>query len=132
MRIASRTRVPGGYEVTIEYPNATTKGDSRFETVAIAVAPDATPDEVRAAVVDALRDPIGSVLGEEITAKPNTRLALEPALEAPYERWQRWKATRIEAQARSLPAGVITALTNREDSAWAQYLDALTAWRNAT
>ena len=51
---------------------------------------------------------------------------------AKYEIWQRWKLTRLEAQARSLQAAVVTALTARENAAWSDYAQALLDWYNAS
>ena len=41
------------------------------------------------------------------------------------------KLTREEAKARALPGAVITALTNRENAAWAAYQMAIQRWRQA-
>jgi hypothetical protein len=49
-----------------------------------------------------------------------------------YETWQLWKTTRLEAQARSLAAPIVTALTNRENAAWADHAQALLDWYNAS
>ena len=46
-----------------------------------------------------------------------------------YETWQRWRATRLEAEARNMNAAVRLALTTREDLAWAAYVAAIGAWR---
>ena len=48
-----------------------------------------------------------------------------------YETWQAWKNTRLEAQARAMSAGIITALTNRENAAWTDYAQALLEWNSA-
>ena len=59
------------------------------------------------------------------------KVRLERELEDAYADWQRWKATRIEAQARSLQAIIINALTNREDAAWTTYVAAIQSWRQS-
>ena len=48
-----------------------------------------------------------------------------------YTSWYRWYITRLEAVRRSIPAAAITALTNKEDEAWSNYLAILNQWRNA-
>lgn len=63
---------------------------------------------------------------------PASKADLEEFLDGPFERWQRWKTTRLEAQARAAPAAVVTALQTREDTAWKAYLQSINAWRTAT
>lgn len=58
------------------------------------------------------------------------RVRFERELEDRYGDWQRWKNTRLEAQARGLSAAVVTALTNRENAAWGDYTNAIQEWRN--
>lgn len=58
------------------------------------------------------------------------KVRAERELEDRYADWQRWKATREEAQARGLGAAVITALTNRENAAWTDYAAAILEWRS--
>ncbi len=62
---------------------------------------------------------------------PTRKADLEGFLQGPYERWQRWKTTRIEAQARSMAAAVVNALQAKEDAAWAEYAQGIQAWRTA-
>lgn len=57
------------------------------------------------------------------------KVRAEREMEEHFGDWQRWKLTREEAQARSLPAAAITALTNRENAAWAAYAGAIQEWR---
>lgn len=59
------------------------------------------------------------------------RAALEGELERRYQVWQRWKNTHAEAVARTLSAAVITAVLNRANDAWADYLTALNQWRTS-
>lgn len=59
------------------------------------------------------------------------KVRLELEMEDAYGDWQRWKNTRIEAQARGLAALIITALTNRENAAWSDYAAAVNEWRQA-
>lgn len=79
----------------------------------------------------ALADDLADVRGTAVAAPAATRDIIEDRMVALYEDWQRWKTTRVEAQARSLAAAVITALTNREDAAWAKYVQSIQVWRNA-
>jgi len=72
-----------------------------------------------------LAKPPGTVLA------PTTKAALEDAATDAYNDWLRWKTTRVEAQARTLSAAVITALQNREDASWAAYVSILNTWRTA-
>lgn len=44
-----------------------------------------------------------------------------------FSRWQKWKTTRIEAQARGLAAAVISKLQTREDNAFDDYKTATLA-----
>jgi len=134
-RIVQRTPVPGGVRVTVELPNAYTDGTSRFEDIFV---PDAelvgrTTAErlaaVRERLDDALEDMQGADLGAPVT---RTRPVIERDMERAYNVWQRWKVIRAEAVARSMAVGVVTALTARENAAWASIVDRLTEWRAAT
>ncbi len=133
--IRSHEQAPGGFWVTIEVENAYTDGSSRFDRVFVPLEDlrGKTAEERRQAILDALADdPLAGISGEDATAAPTqTKAILERRMEALYADWQRWRNTRIEAQARSLAAAAITALTNREDAAWARYVVAIQAWRNA-
>ena len=134
MNIVSRERGPNGWNVTIEHPNAYTDGTSRTERVTIPYAKleGKTPDQVRQAIKDAVDDdPIRDILGEDVAAPAQTKAILEDRMEALFADWQRWKLTRGEAQARTLPPAAITALTNREDAAWARYVQSIQQWRTA-
>lgn len=91
-----------------------------------------TPAERRQAVYEALtEDPVGDLRGEEVSAPTATKDILEARAVAKYEQWQRWKTTRVEAEARGLAGAVVTALTAKEDATWAAYLVLLNAWRTA-
>ena len=64
--------------------------------------------------------------------RPAAKDEIERArLEPFYESWTRWKNTLAEAQARGMPTAVITALTNKVNSEWTQYVAAVEDWRNA-
>lgn len=133
-RIIRKSRpCPGGRLVTIEVEAAYTDGRSRFDEVFVAdgAVRGKTPAQKLQAVYDALADDLADVRGTAVAAPAATRDIIEDRMVALYEDWQRWKTTRIEAQTRSLGAGVITALTNREDAAWAKYVLSIQAWRNA-
>ena len=133
--IRSHEQAPGGYWVVVEVENAYTDGTSRFDRVFVPAEDlrGKTPEERRQAIRDALDDdPLAGIAGEDATAEPTqTKALLERRMEALYADWQRWKTTRLEAQARSLAQAVITALTNREDAAWTRYVAAIQAWRQA-
>lgn len=85
------------------------------------------------------RDADTNVLLRRILASPDQqplKVRLELEMEDAYGDWQRWKNTRIEMQARwpsptPLQQAAITAVTNRENAAWAGYLNALNEWRTA-
>jgi len=135
MRVANREQVPGGWMVDLEIPNAFTDGTSRFERVFVSRddVPGNTADELLDAAHDALaNDPAAQAIGQDVTAAQSTKAVWEARITPRYARWQMWKTIRVEAQARSLPAAAVTALTNRENAAWTALLDALTAWRQAT
>ena len=124
----------GGYRVEVESTGAYTDGRSRFDRVYLTAAElrGKTPEQKRQAILDALDDdPLAGVAGVEVSAPTLTKAILEDRMETLYADWQRWKTTRVEAQARSLAAAVVTALTNREDAAWTKYLQAIQAWRAA-
>lgn len=133
--IRSHEQAPGGFWVTIEVENAYTDGGSRFDRVFVADKDvrGRTAEERRQAIRDALDDdPLAGIAGEDADSAPTqTKAILERRMEALYADWQRWKTTRVEAQARSLAQAVITALTNREDAAWTRYVAAIQAWRQA-
>lgn len=94
--------------------------DGREHTITLP-SPTPTDTEILAAVVaDQPRDLAGT-----------TKATIEPSLQAKYEEWQRWKATAAEATARGLSAAVVTALTNKTDAAWADYVATVNAWRLA-
>lgn len=134
MNIARRERVSGGWQVTIEVPNAYTDGTSRFDRIFLADADirGKTLNEVRQAVKDAVDDdPLQAVIGEAVTTPTQTKAILWERAKAAYADWQMAKATRIEAQARSMAAAVITALTNAENALWTDYTTTLNQWRLA-
>jgi len=62
---------------------------------------------------------------------PTAKADWERSIEETYDDWLRWKTTRQEAQVRSAPAAVVTALTTKENAEWANYLSAINAWRQA-
>ena len=131
MRVANREQVPGGWMVDLEIPNAFTDGTSRFERVFVSRddVPGNTADELLDAAHDALtNDPAAQAIGQDVTNATATKTVWEARITKLYARWQMWKAIRVEAQARSLPAAAVTALTNRENAAWTALLDALTEW----
>jgi len=127
--------VAGGYQVEVEVTNAYTDGASRFDRVFVTLSEmrGKTPEQRRQAIVDALDvDPLADGVKDAAASAPAvTRDILEDRMEGLYADWQRWKNTRQEAQSRALPAGAVTALTNREDAAWAKYLTAIQEWRSA-
>lgn len=119
--------------VAIEVTGAYTDGSSRFDRVFVAREDlrGRTPEERRQSILDALDDdPLAGIAGQEVVAPTETKAILERRMESLFAVWRRWKETRLEAQARSLPAGVVTALTNREDAAWAAYAAAILQWRS--
>lgn len=125
---------PNGYIVEVEVTAAYTDGSSRIDRVFVATSElrGKTPEQKRQAILDALDDdPMDGVAGVEVSAPTVTKPILEDRMTGLYADWLRWKTTRTEAQARSLAAAVITALTNREDAAWAAYLASIQAWRTA-
>jgi hypothetical protein len=133
MNVVSSEAVPGGYMITVEVPAAYTNGASRFDRVFVAAAAvrGKSPDQVRQAVLDAaMEDPIGGVIGE-VAPPAETRETLEERMIARYETWQRWRNTRVEAEARGVAAPVVTALSGRENAAWNAYSALLLAWWNA-
>lgn len=132
--IRSSEAVAGGYIVTIEVTNAYTNGESRFDRVFVerSAMVGKAKAQRRQAVFEALDDdPVGDIAGEAVVEPTATKEIFEARSIAKYEAWQRWKTTRVEAQARSAPAPVVTALQNREDAVWAEYLALLQAWRAA-
>ncbi len=134
MKIAGYERAAGGFAVTIEHENAYTNGSSRFEKVHVsdAAVRGKSRDQVRQAIKDAAdADPIADIIGEDVAAPTPTKPILEERMVAQYERWQRWKNTRLEAQARGLAGAVVTAVTNVENDAWGDYVAAVQAWRQA-
>lgn len=134
MKITNRESAPGGYMLTVEHTGAFTDGTSRFEQVFVAdaVVTNKTPEQVRQAVKDAIdNDPIGQLLGTNVTTPTQTKPVREERMVRQYERWRRWQQTRVEAQARALSATIITALTAQEDAAWGDYATAIQAWRTA-
>ena len=134
-RIRSHEQAPGGFWVTIEAEDAYTDGSSRFDRVFVPIEDlrGKTAEERRQAIRDALDDdPLAGIAGEDADSSPTqTKAILERRMEALFADWPRRKTTRTEAQARSVAAAAITALTNREDAAWARYVVAIQAWRAA-
>ena len=133
-------RVPGGFMVSVEVPGAYVDVNgglsSRFDDVFVAEADwrGKSLEEKQQALLDAMADAdeITAVAGQAVPGAPTqTKAIWETRAVARYSAWQMWKATRIEAQARSLPAGVITALTNRENQAWTAYMAVLDQWRTS-
>jgi hypothetical protein len=64
----------------------------------------------------------------EAASQPE-KVRREDEMRERYRDWKRWQDTRLEAEARTAPAAVITALTNRENQSWTQYVDAINEWR---
>lgn len=134
MNIHSKERTTGGWNVTIEVPNAYTSGESRFDRIFVsdAAVRGKTADQVRQAVKDALDDdPLAAVLGETVAAPTPTKAIYEDRMTTLYADWQRWKLTHAEAVARGVSAAVITKLLNRTNAAWSVYVDAIVAWGTA-
>jgi hypothetical protein len=120
--------------VAIEVQDAYTDGTSRFDNVFVAAEKfrgNLSREQRQQAVWDALDAGPDDLIGQPAEAPSVTKAVAEDALVRPYERWQRWKVTRIEAQARGMPAPVVNALTAREDLAWLDYVAAVQAWRAA-
>lgn len=120
--------------VAVEITDAYTDGSSRIDRVFVAREDlrGRTLEERRQAIMDALDDdPLAGIAGVEASAPTQTKAIFERRMDELFADWQRWKTTRLEAKARSLPAGVVTALTNREDAAWAAYAAAILQWRGA-
>src|SRR5687767_11091609 len=78
---------------------------------------------------DPTADELDALAPQGLQVVPTSKAGLERALEESYSDWLRWKTTRLEAVARSAPALVVTALTTRENAAWAGYLQMLQSWR---
>ena len=133
MKVTAREHCPGGYMVTLEIPGAYTDGSSRFEKVFVPfeAVRGKTPAQKRQALFDAIADELGGFVGAEVSEPPATKEILEDRMTAKYEEWQRWKTTRVEAQARSLPGNQVNALANKEDAVWAAYVALIQAWRAA-
>ena len=129
--IRSSRPCPGGRLVSIEITEAYTDGRSRLEEVFIADAAvrGKTPAEKLQALFEAIGDPIAEVSGEDVAEPAVSKDIVESRMVPLYETWQRWKATRLEAEARGMPAAVQQALTTRENLAWAAYVAAIVAWR---
>jgi hypothetical protein len=134
-RIRRWERVAGGFRVELEIMDAYTDGSSRREFVFVTREEmrGKSPGERRQAIYDALNDsPIEGIEDALVTQPAQTKDILEARMVALFDAWQRWKATRLEAEARAVPAGVITSLTNKENAVWDAYVDAILAWRAAS
>jgi hypothetical protein len=137
-RISHRERQHDGWLITLETENAFNAGGasptSRFETIKVPfeAARGKTPEELHQLVMDMTGDdPFGAVVGAVVAAPTQTKAIHEARMVALYETWQRWQNTRLEAAAQGLAAAVITALKNREDAAWAAYVQVIQSWRSA-
>lgn len=122
---------PGGEMVEVEVTGAYSDGRSRTDFVFL---PASRRVRTREQILDALdrasRNTGRSARGQTI-APQTSKAVLEDRMEDLYADWQRWKTTREEAQARSVPAPIVTALTNRENALWALYVAAINQWRLA-
>lgn len=108
--------------------------DSELVSVGTVIDPATLPGELTFTPLAARPDPQTQVwdkVTHTFIAKVVTKAERESQLLAPYGVWQMWKATLAEASARSMPAAVITALTNKTNAAWTDYVNAIEAWRNA-
>lgn len=134
-RIVRKGRqVAGGYLLEIEVTQAYTDGRSRFDEVFVPLSAvqDKTPSQRKRALFDAVHDnALGDLRGTPVEEPPDDQAILEERMVALYERWQMWKNTRAEAEIRSVPVGIINALTAKEDAVWDKYAAAVLAWRNA-
>lgn len=92
--------------------------DPTLDSVQIAALPDASVQW----------DPATKTFVPHVVTKVEVEAG---QLQAPYERWLRWKTSLTEAQVRNVAAAVITALSNQTDAAWQDYAAAVTAWKNA-
>lgn len=63
---------------------------------------------------------------------PVSKADLEIHMNTLYQVWKRWHETHAEAVIRLAPANVITALLNRRDATWNDYVTAINSWRVAT
>lgn len=73
-------------------------------------------------------DPMGLTFIARIFPKTNFESKDIPQA---YQFWQMWKLVRAEAIVRAAPAPVLTALTAKEDAAWAALLAVIQTWRTA-
>lgn len=134
MIIRDVQRTATGYKVIVETPAAYADGFARVDDVHLprealqGKSREERIEAIRAAIADKHRDLRDVDLDLPIT---ETKAIWESRMLARYERWQRWKVTREEAESRTLSAAIITALTTAEDAAWAAYAQAINAWRQA-
>lgn len=96
---------------------------------------EAVTDAGQTVEVEFDHDPTSQEILDKIpaltTLVPTKKADLETYMVSLYETWQRWKTSRIEAQARAMAAPVITAVQAREDAAWTAYAAAVNSWRLA-
>jgi hypothetical protein len=108
--------------------------DSELVSVGTVIDPATLPGELTFTPLASRPDPQTQVwdkVTHTFIAKVATKAELEIKLVTPYTVWHMWKDTLAEATARSLPAAAITALTNKTNAAWTDYVNAIEAWRNA-
>ena len=132
--LRGKQQVAGGYLLEIEVTDAYTNGDSRVDKVFLArdAVRGKTPAQRKRALFDAIHDTaLDDLRGSPVEEPPDDKDILEERMVALYERWQMWKSTRAEAEIRSVPVGIINALTTKEDAVWDKYAAAVLAWRNA-
>lgn len=81
-------------------------------------------------------DPTGQEIVDKlprpVDVAPTKKADLEEYLKGLDATWQMWKRFHAEAVVRSAPANVLTALTNRENDAWAAVINIIQTWRTAT
>lgn len=110
------------------------KSDGVLVSVGTAIEPDtldrslAYVELAHAPTGEERWDPAAHAFVPRLTSKDEIEAA---KLQPYYEAWLRWKMTLAEAKTRNLPPAVITALTDKVEHEWQQYVEAVLEWRNA-
>lgn len=123
-----------GKHVVKEFVGRMSDGSDRVEVTRWLV--DVVDDAGQTQSLRFESEPTDAEVWAATAARPHlaatTKAQWETYLEDLYSDWLRWRTTRVEAQARTMAALVITALTNRENMAWTAYTQGIQAWRAAT
>ena len=134
MNVVGRERVPGGWLVVVEVPNAYTDGSARAERVF--VPHEAVAGLGRDALLQVLRerlaDPLAEVDGADLSVPAaDTKATWEVRVREAATELRLWRELHGEAVAQGETAALVASLAARRGVAWQLVRQRLQGWRAA-